>query len=151
MTIKILERPALDVVGMAIRTRPMSPEIPALWPKFVARIDEIQGLAEPRVSYGVMRMQGDSLHYMAAVSVSGSGSVPEGMETSRLPAGTYASFSYPLSALGKGFGEIYDELLPSSGYAQIPGQPLYERYDEAFDPGNPHSMVHIGIPVRRKA
>jgi AraC family transcriptional regulator len=151
MTIKILERPALNVVGLAIRTRPMSPEIQALWPKFVARIDEIAGPAEPRVSYGVMRMEGDTLYYMAAVSVSAAGALPEGMEGQVIPAGAYASFSYPLSGLGKGFGEIYNQLLPSSGYAQIPGQPLFERYDEAFDPGNPGSLVQICIPVRRKA
>lgn len=149
--IKILERPALRVVGMAIKTRPMSPDIPALWPKFVARIDEIPGTAEPRVSYGVMRMEGDTLQYMAAVSVGAAGAIPQGMERLIIPAGSYATFSYPLSGLGKGFGEIYDQLLPSSGYVQVPGQPSFERYDEAFDPGNPGSLVQICIPVSRKA
>jgi len=73
--LKTLERPAIAVVGLAIRTRPMSPGIPALWPKFVARIDEIENLSEPRVSYGVMRHGGgdmEDLHYMAAVAVTGS-------------------------------------------------------------------------------
>jgi AraC family transcriptional regulator len=151
MTIEILERPALRVVGMAIRTRPMSPEIAALWPRFVARIDEIANPAEPRVSYGFMRQENDTLYYMAGVSVSAPGPIPPGMESQVIPAGTYASFSYPLSGLGKGFGEIYGQLLPSSGYAQLPGQPLFERYDEKFDPGDPASLVQIGIPVRRKA
>jgi len=71
MTMKTVDRNALHVVGMTIQTRPLSPEIPALWPKFVARIGEIQG------------------------------------------------------------------------------QPLFERYDEAFDPGNPASGVDIFVPVRR--
>jgi len=151
MTLKIIERQAITMVGLAIRTKPMSPEIPALWPRFVARIDEIASPAEPRVSYGVMRDEGDTLHYMAAVSVSASGPVPAGMESQVIPAGTYASFHYPLSGLGEGFGEIFGRLLPASDYVQVPGRPLFERYDEAFDPGNPGSLVQIGIPVRRKS
>ena len=149
--LKTLERPAITVVGLAIRTRPMSPDIPALWPKFVARIHEIENLSEPRVSYGVMRHGGgdmEDLHYMAAVAVSNASRIPPGMESLAIPAGTYATFRYPLSGLARGFGEIFGRLLPSSGYVQAPG-PYFERYDEAFDPGNPNSEVEIQIPVRR--
>jgi AraC family transcriptional regulator len=149
MTIKTIERPALTVVCMTIRTKPMSPEIPALWPRFVARIDEITNSAEPRVSYGVMRSEGDALLYTAAVSVSAANGAPQGMESLVIPAGTYASFRYPLSGLGTGFGDIFNKLLPSSGFVAIAGAPLFERYDEAFDPGNPASTVEICIPVRR--
>lgn len=150
MTIKTIDRPALTVVGMTIRTQPMSPEIPALWPRFVARIDEIPDPAEPRVSYGVMRSEPDALLYMAAVSVTAAGGVPEGMESLVIPADTYATFRYPLSRLGEGFGEIFNRLLPSSGFAAMGGAPLFERYDEAFDPSNPASPVEICIPVRRR-
>jgi len=68
--IKVLERPALTVVGMAIHTQPRSAEIPALWPKFVARMSEIQDLQEPLVSYGVMQYRQGApapVFYMAAV------------------------------------------------------------------------------------
>jgi len=149
--LKTLERPAITVVGLAIRTRPMSPDIPALWPKFVARIHEIENLSEPRVSYGVMRHGGgdmEDLHYMAAVAVSNASRIPAGMESLTIPAGAYATFRYPLSGLARGFGEIFGKLLPSSGCNQAPG-PYFERYDEAFDPGNPNSEVEILIPVRR--
>ena len=149
--LKTLERPAITVVGLAIRTRPMSPDIPALWPKFVARIREIENLSQPRVSYGVMRHGGgdmEDLHYMAAVAVSNASHNPAGMESLTIPAGAYATFRYPLSGLARGFGEIFGKLLPSSGCIQAPG-PYFERYDEAFDPGNPNSEVEILIPVRR--
>jgi AraC family transcriptional regulator len=149
MTLKIDERAALTVVGMEIATRPMSADIPALWPKFVARIDEIQDSREPKVSYGVM-WHGESmgtLHYMAAVSVAKPGRVPKGMTLLILPAGKYTSFRYPLSALAKGFGEIFNRLLPSSGCAQAPG-PFFERYDEAFDPRNSSSLVEICLPIK---
>jgi len=148
MSIKIVERPALTLVGMLIKTKPMSPEIPALWPKFVSRIDEIDNALEPRVSYGVMWSGEtmDVLHYMAAISVSKSGRIPDGMAPLTLAAGKYASFSYPLSGLGKGFGEIFNRLLQSSAYVQAKA-PFFERYDEAFDPGNPQSMIEICLPV----
>jgi AraC family transcriptional regulator len=103
--LKTLERPAITVVGLAIRTRPMSPDIPALWPKFVARIDEIENLSEPRVSYGVMRHGGgdmEDLHYMAAVAVSNASRIPPGMESLTIPAGNLRNF--PLSACGTGPG-----------------------------------------------
>jgi AraC family transcriptional regulator len=88
------------------------------------------------------------LNYVAAVSVSKTGVVPQGMESLVLPAGSYASFKYPLSGLGQGFGEIFNRLLPSSDLVQVPG-PLFERYDEKFDPGNTGSLVEIGVPVKK--
>ena len=150
MTMKTVERPAQILVGMQIRTKPMSPEIPALWPKFVARIDEIPNAAEPRVSYGVMRFEAGSLEYAAAISVTKADRIPAGMTAITLPAGTYAAFSYPLSGLGQGFCEIRDRLMPASNYREAPG-PFFERYDEKFDPMNPQSAVGIFIPVLPKA
>jgi AraC family transcriptional regulator len=152
MTIKILEKPAINVVGMAIRTRPMSPEIPALWPKFAVRIDEIADTAEPNVSYGVMRHDPgppEALLYMAAVSVKKPGPVPNGMESLAVPAGTYASFTYALADLGKGFGEIFNRMLPASGYVPTAAA-SFERYDEKFNPQDRQSAVEILIPVRRR-
>lgn len=149
MTLKIVERPAFTVVGMEIVTRPKSPDIPGLWPRFVARIDEIRDMREPKVSYGVM-WNGESmdvLHYLAAVSVAKPARVPQGMTMLALPAGTYATFSYPLSGLAQGFGEIFDRLLPQSGHRHAPA-PFFERYDEAFDPGDPASLVEICLPIR---
>ncbi len=49
----------------------------------------------------------------------------------------------------EGFGEIFDQLLPASQFVQADG-PFFERYDEAFDPGNPHSLVEICLPVRQR-
>jgi AraC family transcriptional regulator len=152
MALKIVERSAFTVVGMEIVTSPMSVDIPALWPKLVARLDEIQDAREPKVSYGVM-WHAESmgvLHYMAGVSVAKPGRVPSGMTLLTLPAAKYASFRFPLSGLAQGFGEIFNRLLPSSGCVQAPG-PYFERYDEAFDPGNSDSMVEICLPIRANA
>jgi AraC family transcriptional regulator len=153
MTIKTVDRPALTITGLLIHTLPMSPEIPALWPRFVARIPEIEDPLEPHVSYGVMRSAGarkEVLEYMAGISVRARGRVPAGMESILLPGGTYAVFSYPLSGLAKGFTEIFDRLMPASNHVQIPGAYLFERYDENFDAANPSSAVEIGVPVRAR-
>jgi AraC family transcriptional regulator len=151
--INVFERPAFTVIGLAIHTQPRSAEIPALWPKFVARIAEIPDLAETRVTYGVMQFNEGAaapLFYMAAVPVSSGDRIPSGMESLVLAAGTYAVFRYPLSRLGEGFGEIFHRLLPSSDYQQAAG-PYFERYDAAFDPDNSASMVEIHLPVRERA
>ncbi len=151
MNIQIIERPAMLLAGMSIETKPMSPDIPALWPKFMARTDEIDNLLEPRVSYGVMRHEPgtrDVLHYMAAVSVTALNRFPPGITALALPAGQYASFRYPLSGLAQGFCEIFTRWLPDSGYIQASG-PYFERYDEEFDPADASSLVQICLPVRR--
>lgn len=147
MTIEIVERPAFHVAGMSILTKPMSPQIPALWPKFIARSPEIEGRSEPNVTYGVMRHEPpDSLFYMAGVAVPAAARAPAAMEIREIAAGSYARFQYPIARLGEGFGEIFGRLLPSSGRVQAPGY-LLERYDESFDPQDVNSLVEILIPV----
>jgi AraC family transcriptional regulator len=150
MTIEIVERPVFQVAGLSILTKPRSPEIPALWPKFVARLSEIEGKTEPKVTYGVMRHEPpDALFYMAGAAVSAGTRAPAGMEIREVAAGSYALFRYPISRLGEGFCEIFDQLLPSSAYVQAPGF-LLERYGESFDPRDVNSLVEILIPVRAR-
>ena len=150
MTLEIVQRPDSHFAGMSILTKPMSPEIPALWPKFVARLPEIQGRVEPKATYGVMRHEPpDALLYMAAVAVRATARAPAGMAILEFAAGAYARFEYPLSRLGEGFGEIFNRLLPASNYLQAPGC-LLERYGESFDPQDVSSTVEILIPVRSR-
>jgi len=147
---KFVTRSPLQVVGMQIITTPMSPEIPALWPRFDDRLPEIEPLLEPQVSYGVMQMlpgEPERLRYLAAVSVPSGVSVPEGMTAQTLPAGQYAVFEFALSDIGSAFGFILGKWLPSSGFMHA-DSPLFERYNEAFDPGNPKSLVEAYIPLR---
>ena len=148
MNVKTEQKAAMTIVGLNIRTKPLAPDIPALWPKFVARIPEIENPAEPHVAYGVMRPFPDGLLYMAGVSVSKPGRIPNGMESVTIPAGTYAVFSYPISQLGKGFGEIYNKLLPASGLRVVPG-PSLEHYGADFKAHDPNAPVGIWIPVSR--
>jgi len=150
MKLNLAERPAITVIGLQIRTAPMSPEIPALWPRFVARIPEIGHTTEGRVTYGVMRNVAggmDSFDYLAGVAVSEAAEVPPGMSRVELPAGTYAAFRFPLSGLGAGFADIFQRLLPGSGWLQAAG-PYFERYGEDFCPDDVSSPVEVWLPVR---
>jgi AraC family transcriptional regulator len=148
MSVKTQQIPATTIVGLNIRTKPMAPEIPALWPRFVARIPEIENPVEKNVAYGVMRPLSDALLYMAGIAVSELGRIPDGMESVAIPAGNYAVFSYPISQLGKGFGEIYNKLLPASGLRVLPG-PSLEHYGADFKAHDPNAPVGIWIPVSR--
>ena len=50
---QFVTKPAFTVVGLLIHTRPMAREIPELWGQFGPRMDEVQQVAEPGVSYGL--------------------------------------------------------------------------------------------------
>lgn len=150
---KIVTHSKLEVIGMQIITTPMSPEIPALWTRFVRRMPEIEPILEPDVSYGVMHMapsEPETLNYMAAVSVSSATDVPQDMSTQTIPAGQYAVFEFALEDIGAAFGFIFNTWLPSSGFTQAES-PIFERYSESFDPSNPKSLVEAHIPIRPRA
>jgi len=151
MPLQIIDRPAVTVVGLQIRTTPMSPDISALWPRFVARIPEIAPATEAKTTYGVMHNQSDGgFDYLACVAVELSAAVPAGMTKLTLPAGRYAFFSFPFSKLGEGFGDIFERQLPASAYVQAAG-PLFERYGPDFCPDEPASPVEVFVPVAPKA
>lgn len=151
---KIVDRDPLVVVGMKIITKPMSPEIPQLWPRFVSRIPEIAHILEPQASYGVMEMESGNaggLSYLAGVSVADSAApVPAGMSAAALPGGTYAVFQFPLSEIGHAFDFIFGTWLPSSAFTQTES-PIFERYGEDFDPTDPSSRMEVQIPVRPRS
>jgi predicted transcriptional regulator YdeE len=102
MQTTIVTRPAFKVVGIRIRVKAMSPEIPALWGRFVPRIAEIRNPAEPDVAYGLMGNFDEAtqmLDYMAGISVTDPAEIPEGMEAWEVPAATCAVFETNLATI----------------------------------------------------
>ncbi len=149
----ILTRPPLALVGLQIRTVSMSPEIPALWPRFVPRIAEIAGVAEPGVTYGWMRAAADdpaALLYLAAVPVASSADVPPaGMTATPVAAQRVAVFEVPFAQMGPTYDHAFRTWLPQSDWVQADG-PLLERYGADFCPDDPASPVQIHVPVRAR-
>ena len=150
---QIVTKPAFTVVGLRIRTKPMTAEIPQLWGQFGPRMDEVPHLAEPGVSYGLMETldpEMSQLDYMAGESVTKADDLPTGMTSWTVPANTYAVFETTLPAIGDTFGYIYNTWLPTAGYQQV-AAPYFERYSETFEPDDPTATISIYIPVTKQA
>ena len=147
---QIVTKPVFTVVGLRLRTKPMAPEIPALWDQLVPRMDEIRHIAEPHVSYGVMMHNRamTELTYMAGNAVTQVDEVPAGMSRWDIPANTYAVFEATLATIGQVFGYIYNTWLPTAAYKPVDA-PYFERYGETFSPDNP--VLSIYIPVVKKS
>ena len=147
---RIVTHTPFAVLGLQIATQPMSPEIPALWSRFVQREHEISRFAVPDVTYGVMQSgpggMGD-LRYLAGLAVAVQPEpLPAGMTVVAIPAGQYAVFEFPLSGIGPAFDFIFNTWLPASDYL-VAQSPLFERYGKDFDPSAPSSVVEAHIPV----
>jgi predicted transcriptional regulator YdeE len=134
-------KPAFTVVGLRLSTHPKSATIAKLWGEFAPRINELNDLAEPTVSYGVMTRAGNSLEYMAGCSVANIDVMPVGMTTWTIDNNTYAVFEATLGNLSKTFDYIFSTWLPTSDCKQV-DSPLLERYSETFSPDNPVVSIY---------
>lgn len=86
----------------------------------------------------------------AAMEVSGLTVIPEGMDTFKLPGGTYAVFHYKgLNTDTAIFEYIYAKWLPASEYV-LDHRPHFEILGEKYKNGDPDSEEEIWIPVRSK-
>ena len=101
---RFVTKPSFTVVGLLIHTKPMTPEIPQLWDQFVPRIGEIQHVAEPGVSYGLMdnfdQIIG-ALVYMAGNVVEKVVELPAGMTQWNVPTNIYAVFEARMNSFSK--------------------------------------------------
>jgi AraC family transcriptional regulator len=146
---RIVTQPAFEVVGLEIETSPKSPEIPALWGRFAARMSEIADAIDPQIGYGVIARfdrERSRLSYLAGVAVKSAAHPPQGMVMVGIPGGEYAVFESSLTVIGATFDHIFGVWLPQAPY-RLGSGPYYERYGETFDPEDPTSLVTIHIPV----
>lgn len=147
----LVTKPAFVVVGLRLRTKAMSPEIPALWGRFVPRIAEIASLTEPRVTYGLMGNFDRAtceLDYLAGVAVSNIATLPAGMTRWEVPAATYAVYEMTIPTIGETLKKIYGEWLPASSCRTAAGT-QFERYGESFDAADPASVFSLYLPVEQ--
>ena len=146
---QLITKPAFTVVGLLLRTQPMSPEIPALWDKFVPRMGEIPHPAAERVSYGLMGRfdQATGLFdYMAGTPVTQVDQLPAGMSRWDQATNTYAILETTLAGIGETMDYIYRTWLPASDYQAVDA-PSFERYGEAFSLEN--QILEVYMPVQK--
>ena len=139
METRIINLPAMRVVGMAYVGKNDNCEIPAMWDRFIPRFDEVPGKIRPSVKLGVCgdAQEDGSFRYVAGFQVEADAPVPEGMATFEVPAATYVVVTQhgPLNdekrGLGAAMNYVYREWLPQSGYKRADAADL-EWYDERF-------------------
>jgi AraC family transcriptional regulator len=153
---RIVELDAFDVVGIAdnFNTETKS-GIPQLWMKFGPRVGEVSHSVGD-VTYGICfpgPPDDDRFEYMAAIAVSDTSAIPDGMEVRTVPAQKYAVFTHKIgdkdlhNDLQGTLKYIWQEWLPDSGHAHAPG-PDFELYDERFNPAENAGAFDIYIPIK---
>lgn len=154
MDVIIIEREALKVVGMKIRTTVEENKIPQLWNDFIPRITELVDVAVPDCSLGICLNEGEdfteggSFEYLACVVVKDDSIIPEGMIYREIPKTKVAVFTHygSLDTLTETYDYIYNEWLAQSGYDVAEADEL-EWYDSRFKFGEEDSQMDIHVPI----
>lgn len=139
METRIINLPAMRVVGMAYVGKNENAEIAAMWGQFTRRFDEVPGKICPSVKLGVCgdAQEGGAFRYVAGFQVDADALVPHGMAVFDVPAATYVVvtqrgvLSDEQNGLSAALDFVYREWLPQSGY-QRAATPDLEWYDERF-------------------
>jgi len=131
-----------------------------LWRNFMPRRMEIQNsigvelysLQVYKPDHFVNFQLSNEFEKWALTEVTDFKTVPAGMETFTLPAGTYAVFDYKglPSAAAPTFQYIFTTWLPNSDY-ELDNRPHFEVLDEKYKNENPDSEETIWIPVKLKS
>jgi AraC family transcriptional regulator len=149
-TPRIEARDTLLVAGLAERFNYEAiSDIPDLWQRFVPLFDSVAGRIG-YVTYGVVfNPDVESFEYLAGVEVASLDAISSDLRGLRIPAQTYAVFVHRghISGLRATMSAIWSVRLPASAYESVDA-PVYERYDDAFNPKTGEGEVEIWIPVR---
>ena len=161
---QIVEKPALTLAGLETPfIHALSPDtnnfkvIGPLWDRFVHRAGEVPhriGTAMYGIIYGRPaneRSHPDELQYIAAVPVSSAATIPAGMVSHIVPAGTFAVFVHrgPITRIADTCREIYRVWLPQSAWEHAEIADV-ELYDERFDCESEGSVMEYWISVKLK-
>jgi AraC family transcriptional regulator len=122
--------------------------LPALWQRFGAHRGHVPGQVGG-VAYGLCYNTDDTgFDYIAGVEVGDLGVVPKEFARMRVAEQRYAVFTHGghVSAVRGTFMAIFNDWLPKSGYRSADA-PVFERYDERFDPRTGMGGFEIWVPV----
>lgn len=148
MVPRIVNMPALDVVGLAYFGKNDAGQIPALWEQFIPREDDVpNGQTD---YFGICReMDENGIRYLAGRQVSDVAlELPDGMEAWSLAAQTYAAFPCTLDTIRETYNFAFNTWLPASNFTHV-RRPDFEYYGPEFD-GKTGNGLYIFIPVALK-
>lgn len=143
---------AMTIVGLARRYRYQDVGgIPAQWTEFQAYEGTLG--ERPGLWYGVcdgFDEADGTFRYMCGVLVDDPRDVPEALTTIKLSAQDYLAFSHKghISELRSTMNAIWGEYLPQSGQEAAGDRPMFELYDEKFNPVTGHGGLELWIPVK---
>jgi AraC family transcriptional regulator len=139
------------LAGLVERHACNSPHgIPAQWQRFGPYIGHIAGQTGSAAYGAVYNFDSDSnFDYMCCVEVNGSGSLPQGFETLRIPLQKYAVFRHSghVAGIRATMAAIWNNWLPESGYQAAKATTL-ERYGPEFNPTTGLGGFEIWIPIQ---
>lgn len=154
---EIYSQTSLLLVGLETRFYSVDSEknnigdkLPALWAKFLPRIEEIDNIVAG-TCYGVVRQAGpdtDLLEYCAAIEVTDASKTPKDMVRVEVPEATYARFSHRGAArnIDRTVNFIYSTWLAQSGRRHSYGPDL-EFYGAEYHPVSEESTQYYAIPI----
>ena len=90
---------------------------------------------------------GKPLDYLAGMSVGPEAEMFRGVVKRQLPAALYAIFTCDFVQIGPTYGDIFNEWLPQSGYAQDLAAFGFDYYPPGMDQG---AQMEIWFPVKMK-
>jgi AraC family transcriptional regulator len=153
---KIIKRGRELAIGMGDSfVQGQTEEIGALWGRFVPRMHEIKnrkpydlGVCASKHPI-IVKKDGDTFIYVAAVAVENADHVPDGMVVCDIPESTFAVFTHsgPIMNIKHTCEYIWGTWLPESGY-ELTDTPDYELYDSRFDPKTGSGEVDIYVPIK---
>lgn len=126
-----------------------SQTIPPQWAKFKPYLGTIPGQIG-QTSYGVSTHCTEMGHfdYLCGVEISDASAIAPPFSSIAIPTQHYAVFQHcaPISTIKDTYAAIWEKWLPESGY-QITDTPMFERYDQRFDPQTGTGVVQIWVPL----
>lgn len=146
------------LVGLQIRMSLANNKTSELWRAFLQRKEEIQNRTHTdRYSIQVFDPSQDintftphtEFDKWAAVEVSDTTGVPQGMKSITIEAGQYAVFIHHGAAhtFPKTFDHIFRVWLPTSGY-QLDHRPQFEIMQANYNPFDDNAQEEVWIPIR---
>lgn len=146
---KIIEKPAMTLVGIQYFGKNENNEIADLWSEFVPHMFKVKNLVFTSFGFCDEPNENGEFVYIAASQVSKVEDLPEGWVVREVPANKYAVFTHHglLDTLKDTYDYIYQTWLPQSGL-ELAGKYDMEVYDEKFKSGSPDSIMYIYLPVK---
>jgi AraC family transcriptional regulator len=125
--------------------------IPSQWNRFAPHLGHIAHVVDEAVTYGVVSNvdAANTFDYLCGVEVREYPPDPAAFTRLRIPAATYAVFEHRghISMLQATFRLVWEHGLAHAGVKPADA-PLFERYDERFDPRTGLGGLELWVPIQ---